>query len=93
MTASRVPDFSDISLDGLSVWFGEMSARNLIFHPENEPREVVDIADGARTFDDVECAKLQRIMDAMYKHFGEQVLEAAYPNFMKKAGFTRALDS
>ena len=93
MSESRIPELTELNPDGMLIWFAEMSARDLIFHPENAPREVVNIVDGARTFDNTECAKLEGIMDAMFKQFGNGVIEAAYPIFMKKAGQMIALDS
>lgn len=90
---SRIPDLVELTVDGMQWWFAEMSARDLIFHPEVSPGEVVRIADGGRLFDDEECKKLERTLSAMYDKFGDGVIEAAYPIFMKKAGQLRALDS
>ena len=38
MNASRIPDFADLTPDGMQFWFAEMSVRGLIFHPEEAPR-------------------------------------------------------
>lgn len=93
MSESRIPDFVEISSDGMLVWFAEMSARELIFHPENAPREIVSVADGSAFFSESECVKLETILATMYDHFGEGVIDSAYPIFMKRAGQLQALDS
>jgi hypothetical protein len=93
MRASRIPDFNDHTPYGMQWWFAEMSARDLIFHCEDSPREMFIIADGERMFTDRECAKLEGILATMYEMFGDGVVEAECPIFMKKAGALHALDS
>ncbi len=93
MSESRIPDLTELSPDGMLIWFAEMSARNLIFHPEDPPRDMFLIANGARMFDDAESEKLEGMLATMYDAFGNGVIEAAYPIFMKKAGMMHALDS
>jgi hypothetical protein len=93
MDASRIPNFNNHTPDGMQWWFAEMSARDLMFHCEDSPREIVNIDDGKRTFSDCECTKLEAILATMYEMFGDGVIEAAYPIFMKKAGALHALDS
>lgn len=93
MQASRVPEFVDHTPDGMQLWFAELSARDLIFHPEEPPRKIFNIVDGKRMFDDFECAKLEAILSKMYRMLGDGVIEAAYPIFMKKAGALHVLDS
>lgn len=94
MNASRIPDFTDCTPDGMLMWFAEMSARDLIFHPEEPPRGIFSIASGSRTFDAFECVKLEAILSKMFGNFGDEVVvEVAYPIFMKKAGAMHALDA
>ena len=94
MNASRIPDFTNHTPDGMQWWFAEMSTRDLIFHCEESPREIINIADGKRTFTDRECTKLEAILSLMYGMFGNDgVIDAIYPIFMKKAGALHALDS
>lgn len=93
MSESRIPDLAELSTDGMQMWFAEMSARNLIFHPEESPRDIYNISDGSCVFDVSESEKIERILTTMHCNFGDSVVEAAYPIFMKKAGQMRALDS
>jgi hypothetical protein len=93
MRASRIPDFNEHTAAGMQWWFAEMSARDLIFHCEDSPREIVNIDDGRPAFTDEEYAKLEGILTKMYEMFGDGVVEAEYPIFMKKAGALHVLNS
>lgn len=86
MHASRIPDFTDKSHEGMSLWFSEMSLRGLLFHPEDRAESIIHISSGERMFRPDECAKLDVIMDEMFDRFGDEVCEAAYPVFMCAAG-------
>lgn len=93
MNTSRIPDFADRTPQGMQVWFAEMSARDLIFHPEDAPRKIIRIDSGKRMFDDEECAKLEAILSGMFAAYGAEVIDAAHPIFMRKAGALHALDA
>lgn len=90
MKASRIPDFANKSLEGMSIWFTEMSLRGLLFHPEDAPRDIIAITTNERTFTPEECAKLDGIMAEMFALFGDGVCETAYPLFMKCMGWRQA---
>jgi hypothetical protein len=83
MIASRIPDFSEKSFGGMSMWFSAMSARGILFHPDDSPEEIVSIPASKRMFNSRECQKLETIVGEMFKEFGDGVYEAAYPFFMK----------
>lgn len=87
MIVSRVPGFANKSRAGMSRWFGEMSLRGLLFHPEDRPADIIDIATGEPFFTEKECDKLDAILGEMFDRFGSDVCESAYPVFMKTAGF------
>jgi len=93
MNTQRVPAYKDQGFDGMLAWFAEMSLRDLLFHPEDSPREIVNVVDGSRIFTDGECADVERILSDMYSAHGDDVLAACYPIFMRKAGVLAALDS
>lgn len=84
MNASRIPDFSNKSFDGMQSWFTEMAIRDLIFHPDDAPESIISIATGEKTFTDNECQKLEKILSEMFNLFNDDVYEAAYPAFMKE---------
>ena len=86
-TQSRIPKLNDVSFDGALMWFSEMQCQNLLFHPEDDPADIVGIADGMRTFSDTEVKKIRFLLEELETGIGhEQVIEAAYPIFMKAFG-------
>ncbi|MDP1709234.1 MAG: hypothetical protein Q8L89_09275 [Gammaproteobacteria bacterium] len=84
MNASRIPDFSDKSFDGMLMWFSEMSVRDLLFHPDDAPETIISIATGEKFFTATECRNLESTLATMFRQFGSDVYEAAYPIFMKR---------
>lgn len=93
MNASRIPAHDRSNPDGMLIWFAEMSQRGLLFHPEESPESIIDIARGSRLFTDAECREIRHIMDDMFSEFGNDVIEACYPIFMRAAGQSAVLDS
>lgn len=86
MEISRIPDFANRSREGMSRWFSEMALRGLLFHPEDRPRDIINLETHKRTFTRGECVKLDGIMADMFERFGDGVCAAAYPVFMKQMG-------
>lgn len=86
-TISRIPKLRDVSFDGALMWFSEMQCQDLLFHPEDDPSEIVSISDGSRCFSDVEVAELQFLLGELDESLGhEKMIEAAYPIFMNACG-------
>jgi hypothetical protein len=85
---NRIPDVKNNSAEAMSLWFAEMAANDLIYHPENEAADLVDIENGKPFFTQCEAKKAQSIMDGFYSRFKyERVMKVCYPHFMKAAGF------
>lgn len=89
MSTTRIPDLERNTFDGMLAWFGEMSVRDLIFHPDDAPDQVMRIADGKPMFSVHECRKLEEVLGAMFEAHGDRVHEACYPVFMRAAGMLR----
>ena len=85
-TASRIPACKNYTFDGMLYWFAEMSANDLLFHPDDDPADIVRIADNVPTFDENEVRQVRKIIDQMFAKNGDDVYEAAYPIFMKRMG-------
>ncbi len=68
------------------AWFAEMSVRELLFHPEDRPEDIIVIGNDEPMFNDDECQQLSLILESMFEQFGDMVCEAAYPIFMKRMG-------
>jgi len=86
MNASRIPEFSDTSYNGMMIWFATMFERGLLFHPDDVPEEIVSIDSGERTFSTAESLYLRKTVDIMFELHDDNVYEAAYPIFMKRMG-------
>jgi hypothetical protein len=86
-TESRIPKLRDVSFDGALTWFSEMQCQSLLFHPEDDPAEIIRISDGVRFFSDKEVTELQFVLEELGTNLGhEKMIEAAYPIFMNAFG-------
>lgn len=86
-TQSRIPKLNAVSFDGALLWFSEMQCQNLLFHPEDDPAEIVRISDGTKTFSKQEVMEIRFFLGELETGIGhEKVIEAAYPIFMNACG-------
>ena len=83
MEAIRIPNLTENTFDGMLRWFAEMAKRDLLFHPDDSPDQIVRISTGQATFSAEECRKAEDILSRMFDRFGSDVHEAAYPIFMQ----------
>ena len=87
-TISRIPKTTELSFDGARQWFIALQSGDLLFHPEDDPADIVRIIDGSRTFADEEADQIREQMAQLEAVLGhEAVIEAAYPIFMETMGF------
>jgi len=87
---SRIPKLSDTTFDGALLWFSELQCSGLLFHPEDDPTDILTGPIGAtnnRLFSDSEAAEVRFLIDELEEKIGhEDVIKAAYPIFMKAFG-------
>jgi hypothetical protein len=83
MVSSRIPSYKENGFDGMLQWFSEMSNLGFLFHPDDEPENIVYISSGVQLFSNAECKIINEIYRSMFSKFGDDVYEAAYPIFMK----------
>lgn len=84
---NRIPAYHSARPDSMLTWFAEMSVRGLLFHPEEDPANIVRIEDGAPVFTRSEAKTIRKIMCCMHAEHGEdKMIEACYPVFMRAAG-------
>jgi len=83
---SRIPQLRDYSFDGMLIWFSELAAHGLLYHPDDDPSEIMSIADGARIFSDEEAEELRSTVAEMFKLKGDEVYEAGAPIFRAAIG-------
>ncbi|HET7832482.1 MAG TPA: hypothetical protein VFK88_05905 [Gallionella sp.] len=86
-TQSRIPKLRDTTFDGALIWFSELQTSNLLFHPEDDPADIIRISNGEQLFSEEEVQELRAMMNKLEQTIGhEKVIEAAYPVFMKAFG-------
>lgn len=84
---SRIPKLQDTTFDGALLWFSEMQCSRLLFHPEDDPADIFEIATGERSFSDAEVQELRFLLDELDENLGhDRMIEAAYPIFMNAFG-------
>jgi len=86
-TQSRIPKLHDTTFDGALLWFSEMQCSRLLFHPEDDPADIVHISSGERLFSNDEVTELRFLLNELEEGLGhDKVIGAAYPIFMKAFG-------
>lgn len=86
-TQSRIPKLRDTTFDGALLWFSEMQCSRLLFHPEDDPADIINNSDSKRTFSDVEVIELRFLLNELEENIGhDKVIGAAYPIFMTACG-------
>ena len=84
---SRIPKLRDTTFDSALLWFSEMQCGNLLFHPEDDPADIVRISTGELLFSDGEVKELRFLLNELEEGLRhEKVIEAAYPIFMNACG-------
>lgn len=84
---SRIPKLHDTTFDGALLWFSEMQSSKLLFHPEDDPADIIRISSGERMFSTDEVSELRFVLNELEEGLGhERVIEAAYPIFMNACG-------
>lgn len=84
--SKRIPSYESNKPDGMLHWFAEMSVRGLLFHPEEDPADIIRIETGERVFDDDEAVAVRAIIGKMESEHGEGMIKACYPVFMSACG-------
>lgn len=84
---SRIPALHGLSFDHALRWFSELQCKGLLFHPDDDPNDIVSILDGEKSFSDVEVAEARFVIGELFTELGDDVYEAAYPIFMNVMGF------
>lgn len=89
---SRIPKLRDTTFDSALLWFAEMQCDGLLFHPEDDPADIINISNDEPMFSAAEVQELRFLLDELDERLGhDQMIEAAYPIFMN--AFGRQLDA
>lgn len=86
-TQSRIPKLRDTTFDSALLWFSELQCDGLLFHPEDDPTDIIRVADDKPMFSDAEVQELRFILNELDQNLGHnQMIEAAYPISMNAFG-------
>jgi hypothetical protein len=77
MQTTRIPTLANNSRTAARKWLTQMHESELLFHPDNNPYELVQIADGSPTFTPQECEEASQALKLMFLHHGDAVYELA----------------
>lgn len=83
---NRIPAYDSANPDGMQIWFAEMSVRGLLFHPEEDPAEIIRVGTWERSFTDSEADQIRGILGCMFSEHGDETISACYPIFMRATG-------
>jgi len=83
---NRIPAYDSVNPDGMQIWFAEMSVRGLLFHPEEDPAEIIRMGTWERSFTDSEADQIRGILGSMFAEHGDETISACYPIFMRAVG-------
>ncbi|WP_027081224.1 hypothetical protein [Luteimonas mephitis] len=83
MDESRIPRLADDSRESVSRWFEQMYDRGLLFHPDDDPANIVCIADDSPTFTASECEELRDTIAHMLSCHGDDVYDIGLPFFLR----------
>lgn len=83
MDDSRIPYPADDTRAGAARWFEQMDELDLLFHPDDDPADIIRIADGRATFTALECTELRGIVARLFECHGAAVYEIGVPFFLR----------
>lgn len=79
---SRIPVLQGQTFAAAQQWFAAMQKAGLLFHPDDEPQDIVTIATNKHTFTAIEVTALQAVIEQLFEYLGDDVYEACYPLVM-----------
>ena len=78
MSQNRIPKLVATSTKAAIGWFEELHRAGLMFHPDDDPADVVNVATGANTFSKAECELVNESMARLFASLGDDVYEIAF---------------
>lgn len=85
--SSRLPTLTDTTVAGASAWFTALRDRGFLFHPEDDPADIICLTTGAALFSKREAAELRMSLAKLDTAIGQDnIIDAACPVFMTALG-------
>lgn len=75
MSIQRIPPLVDITPSSARDWMIQMIDLRLMFHPDDDPADIISPPHWTRTFSDTEAVELRDIVDRLFKALGDEVYE------------------
>jgi hypothetical protein len=79
---SRIPALQEQTFGAAQQWFATMQKAELLFHPDDDPQDIVAVATNKQVFTAVEVTAVREIMEQLFETLGDDVYEACYPLVM-----------
>ena len=85
--SSRLPALTHTTVAGASAWFAALRERGFLFHPEDDPADIICLTTGAALFSKSEVAELRISLAKLDTAIGQDnIIDAACPVFMGALG-------
>jgi hypothetical protein len=81
--ANRIPSVPGKSRFAMEHWFNTLYLRGLLFHPDDQPENIVRVGTGKLAFTPQECKILREGIQVMFDCHGDQVYDVALEYCMK----------
>jgi hypothetical protein len=75
---SRIPILQGQTFAAAQQWFAAMQKAELLFHPDDDPQDIVTVATNKQVFTAVEVTAVQAVMEQLFEYLGDDVYEACY---------------
>jgi hypothetical protein len=88
---NRIPAIPGKSRFALARWVNKLYLEGLLFHPDDQPEDIVSIETGEQVFAPLECQKLQEGIHILFESHGDLVYEVALNYFQKSMKVKQAV--
>ena len=78
MTESRIPVHGGTSKKAASAWLSALHTKGLLFCLDDQPEDIVTIADRSRTFTDDEAKEVTGILNTLVAKRGDELHGLAF---------------
>lgn len=89
---SRIPVLQGQTFAAAQQWFAAMQKAELLFHPDDDPQDIITIATNKRVFTAVEVTAVRTVMEQLFEVLGDDVYDACYPLVMGACALVRIDD-
>ena len=85
-TVSRIPQIPNCSYFAMNHWFHQMYKLGLLYHPDEFAENIIQFTTGEAIFTPEECFELNKAVEFMFEHHGDDVYDCGIRYFHKSLG-------